>query len=304
VPKLDGILFFPVTPFDSKGRLDTDLLGVHVDRGLGFSCGAVFAACGTGEFHALDSHEHRQVVGTAIKSTQGRAPVFAGVGGPISVAREQLLTAAEAGADGALIMPPYLRSSPSGFERYIESLAATCDLPVIVYHRDNATLTPETAARIAQIPSVFGVKDGVGDIGLMSQIVASVGKAIKGGDKHFQFFNGLATAEMTVRAYRAIGVDLYSSAAFAFAPEIATAYWRALDRGDGAHAAELIERFFAPLAQLRDAAPGYAVSLVKAGVALRGLSVGDVRPPLTAPTPEHLAQLERILSSGLEFVGA
>lgn len=302
MPKVDGILFFPVTPFDSKGRLDTDLLGTHIDHGLGFSCGAVFAACGTGEFHALDANEHRQVVATAIKSAEGRAPVFAGVGGPITVACEQLLSAAEAGAAGALIMPPYVRSSPSGLERYIETIAATCDLPVIVYHRDNATLTPESAARIAQIPSVVGVKDGVGDIDLMSQITATVGAALTGSDKPFQFFNGLPTAEMTVRAYRAIGVDLYSSAAFAFAPEIATAYWRALDGGDGARAAQLLERFFAPLARLRDRAPGYAVSLVKAGVALRGLPVGDVRPPLNPPTPEHLAQLERILSNGLELV--
>lgn len=56
-----------------------------------------------------------------------------------------------------------------------------------------------------------------------------------------------------------------------------------------------------PLVELRDLVPGYAVSLVKAGVRLRGLEVGGVRPPLLDPSPEHVARLEKIITAGLEI---
>ena len=52
-------------------------------------------------------------------------------------------------------------------------------------------------------------------------------------------------------------------------------------------------------AELRSKVPGYAVSLVKAGVRLRGLDVGGPRPPLVAVSAEHEAELEAIIKSGL-----
>ena len=46
------------------------------------------------------------------------------------------------------------------------------------------------------------------------------------------------------------------------------------------------------------------MSLVKAGVGLRGLDAGGVRPPLVDPAPEHLEELRGILAVGLAAVGA
>jgi 5-dehydro-4-deoxyglucarate dehydratase len=104
----------------------------------------------------------------------------------------------------------------------------------------------------------------------------------------FQFFNGLPTAEMTQQAYRAIGVPLYSSAVFCFAPDIALAFHRALADGDSRTADGLIDGFFRPFVELRDQRPGYAVSLVKAATGACGYRVGPVRAPLTAPDPAHV----------------
>jgi 5-dehydro-4-deoxyglucarate dehydratase len=60
--------------------------------------------------------------------------------------------------------------------------------------------------------------------------------------------------------------------------------------------------FFHPFVRLRNQVPGYAVSLIKAGVRLRGLAAGGVRPPLVDPTPRHLAELARIIDAGLAVV--
>jgi 5-dehydro-4-deoxyglucarate dehydratase len=59
-----------------------------------------------------------------------------------------------------------------------------------------------------------------------------------------------------------------------------------------------------PLVEIRDRAPGYAVSLVKAAARLRGRPVGPVRAPLTGPTPADLPDLEALLVAGLDLVGA
>ena len=313
----DGILFFPVTVFGASGAVDTGLTREHVASRLPHGPGGVFAACGTGEYHALSAAEAGAVVRAAVDAVgesaptgpanagaagaSPRVPVIGGTGGPLGHAIEAAQAAEDAGADGLLVLPPYLvTASAAGLERYVEAIAAATSLELVVYHRGTAKFTPESVARLAQNPQVAGFKDGVGDIGVTQEVVLAVEAT---GRTDFQFFNGLLTAELTQGAYRGIGMPLYSSAAFAMAPEVANAYYRAYTDGDEPRRLELLERFYRPLVALRDKAPGYGVALVKAGVRLGGLDVGGVRPPLTDPTPEHLAELERILAVGAELAG-
>ncbi|WDV49874.1 5-dehydro-4-deoxyglucarate dehydratase [Streptomyces coeruleorubidus] len=301
--KFHGVLFFPVTPFAADGSLDEERLAQHIESGVAAGAGGVFVACGTGEFHALSADEIERATRVAVRTTAGRVPVLAAAGGPLPVARDQAARVARAGADGILLLPPYLVSAPQqGLVRYVEEVTAATDLPVVFYQRGTARLTEDTAAEIAALPGVVGLKDGIGDIERMHRVVRAV-RAVP-GTEDFQFFNGLPTAEMTAPAYQGIGVALYSSAVFAFAPEIALAFHRALAEGDEALVSRLLDEFYGPLVALRDEVPGYAVSLVKAGVTLRGLDVGGVRAPLLDPTPEHIARLSELIDRGLEVVGA
>ncbi|SDM39123.1 5-dehydro-4-deoxyglucarate dehydratase [Streptomyces sp. cf386] len=301
--KFQGVLFFPVTPFAADGSLDEERLARHIENGVAAGAGGVFVACGTGEFHALTPDEIERATRVAVETTAGRVPVLAAAGGPPPVARDHAARVERAGADGILLLPPYLVTAPQrGLVRYVEEVTAATDLPVIFYQRGTARLTETTAAEIAALPKVVGLKDGIGDIERMHRIVRAV-RAVPGG-ADFQFFNGLPTAEMTAPAYQGIGVDLYSSAVFAFAPEIALAFHQALARGDHEVVTTLLDEFYGPLVELRDEVPGYAVALVKAGVTLRGLDVGGVRAPLLDLTPEHLARLAKLIDHGLEAVRA
>ncbi|MFI6369984.1 5-dehydro-4-deoxyglucarate dehydratase [Streptomyces sp. NPDC050546] len=301
--KFHGVLFFPVTPFAADGSLDEERLAQHIESGVAAGAGGVFVACGTGEFHALSADEIERATRVAVETTAGRVPVLAAAGGPTPVARDQAARVERAGADGILLLPPYLVSAPQrGLVRYVEEVTAATRLPVVFYQRGTARLTAGTAAEIAALPGVIGLKDGIGDIERMHRIVRAV-RAVP-GTEDFQFFNGLPTAEMTAPAYQDVGVELYSSAVFAFAPEIALAFHRALAEGDGALVSRLLDEFYGPLVALRDEVPGYAVSLVKAGVTLRGLDVGGVRAPLLDPTPEHLARLSGLLDHGLKVAAA
>ncbi|HVT66162.1 MAG TPA: 5-dehydro-4-deoxyglucarate dehydratase [Trebonia sp.] len=298
----NGLLFFPITPYRSDGEVDLDELAAHIKRGVDAGAGGVFVACGTGEFSALEPGEYAEVVRAAVDAIAGRVPVFAGAGGPVRTARRFADLAAAAGASGILLLPPYLtEASGAGLVGYVRG-ATREDLPAIVYNRANARFSEESAVAVARLPQVIGFKDGAGDLDLMSRIVRAVRD--ESNDGTFLFFNGMPTAEVTQRAYRAIGVPLYSSAAFAFAPRVALAYYDALERDDQDTLATLERAFYHPLARLRAKGPGYAVSLIKAGVELAGYSAGGVRPPLTEVTPAHVTELAGILEAGLAAVPA
>ncbi|AFA75692.1 putative dihydrodipicolinate synthetase [Gordonia polyisoprenivorans VH2] len=296
---LDGVLFFPVTPFDADGEVDYDRLAEHVERGVAAGPGGVFIACGTGEFHALGLAEFTRIVRCAVDVVAGRVPVFAGTGGSLVQAKEFAAAAADQGADGLLLLPPYLVTMPpAGLVAYTTQVAAQTNLPVIVYNRANAVFDEQAAVEVAALPTVIGLKDGTGDLDTMARIVGAVTDSLVGSGKEFLFFNGLPTAEITQQAYRAIGVTLYSSATFAFAPELALAFYHSLESGDTALTDDLLRTFFHPLVRLRNRVPGYAVSLVKAGVTLEGIPAGSVRAPLVDPSPAHLDELAAITAAG------
>ncbi|PPS90915.1 5-dehydro-4-deoxyglucarate dehydratase [Streptomyces sp. MH60] len=301
---LEGVLFFPVTPFTDTGEIDLDALHQHVSAGVDAGPGAVFVACGTGEFHALDREEYAAVVGAAVDAAAERVPVYAGVGGALGLARQFARSAAEAGADGLLLMPPYLVESPAaGLVAYARAVGQETDLPLIVYSRANARFDEASAAEVALLPTVTGLKDGTGDLDLVARIVPAVREALSASGKNFQFFNGMPTAEASHPAYRALGVELYSSAAFAFAPDISLAFHRAVEEGDRTRVDALQRTFFHPLVRLRRRVPGYAVSLVKAGVTLAGIKAGPVRPPLTPLTAAETEELAAILAEGRAVLG-
>ena len=298
-PVFAGVLFFPVTPFTESGAVDLDALARHIANGVDAGPGGVFIACGTGEFHALDPQEFEPVVRTAVEVVAGRVPVYAGAGGSIAQAKQFAKAAKDAGADGLLLLPPYLVEMPqAGLVAFVRDVSATTDLPVIVYNRNNARFTEASAIAVSKIPNVIGFKDGTGDLDKVARIVRAVTDALEGEAKDFLFFNGMPTAETTQQAYRAIGVPLYSSATFAFAADIALAFYNALETGNEVLIDALSRAFFHPLVRLRDTVPGYAVSLVKAGVTLEGTPAGPVRPPLVMPSADDLAELRSIIAAG------
>ncbi|WP_052851694.1 5-dehydro-4-deoxyglucarate dehydratase [Streptomyces avicenniae] len=299
--RLGGLLFFPVTPYGPDGSVNLDAYRAHVRAGIDAGAGAVFAACGTGEFHALTPDEFGAVVATAVEVTAGAVPVVAGTGYGTGMAVDLARRAEAAGADGLLALPPYLVVAPQdGLVRHYAAIAAATALDVIVYQRDNAVFTPETVVRLARTPGIVGLKDGLGDLDLLQRTISAVRAELPGSA--FRYFNGLPTAELTGLAYRGLGVHLYSSAVFCFAPEIALAFHAALAADDRETTTALLDGFYRPLVELRNQGRGYAVSLVKAGVRLRGLDVGPVRAPFSEPEPAHVERLARLVETGLTLV--
>ncbi|WP_405558506.1 5-dehydro-4-deoxyglucarate dehydratase [Streptomyces canus] len=293
-----GVLSFPLTSFHDDGTLDPDGFRAHVAAQIATGPGALFPACGTGEFFSLDEDEYRQVVTIAVEEAGGRLPVVAGTGYGWAQAVRFARIAEEAGADALLVLPHYLVAAPQdGLVAQLEQIAARTPLPLIAYQRGQVAFGVDAFRRVAEIPGVIGLKDGHSDLDRLQRLTLAAPEG-------FLFFNGASTAEIQARAYATVGVPAYSSAVHAFAPEIANAFFTALRDGDDGTVEKLLRDFYVPLVELRDRVPGYAVSLVKAAARLRGRPVGPVRAPLTDPSTADLADLERLLASGLDLVGA
>ncbi|MGW0631732.1 5-dehydro-4-deoxyglucarate dehydratase [Streptomyces sp. NPDC002758] len=294
----DGVLSFPLTAFHTDGSLDPDGFRTHVAAQIATAPGAVFPACGTGEFFSLDEDEYRRVVSVTVEEAAGRVPVVAGTGYGWAQAVRFARIAEEAGADALLVLPHYLVAAPQdGLVAQLEQLAARTGLPLIAYQRGQVAFTADALRRIAGIPDVIGLKDGHSDLDRLQRLTLAA-------PEDFLFFNGAATAEIQARAYATVGVPAYSSAVHAFAPEIANAFFTALHGDDHGTVEKLLRDFYVPFVELRDRVPGYAVSLVKAAARLRGRPVGPVRAPLTDPSPADLAGLKTLLATGLDLVGA
>lgn len=293
-----GVLSFPLTSFTAEGELDVDGYRSYLETQLAAAPGAVFPACGTGEFFSLDEDEYRRVVTATVEAADGRVPVVAGIGYGWAQAVRFARIAEEAGADAVLVLPHYLVAAPQdGLVAQLEQIAARTRLPLIAYQRGQVTFTAGSLRRIAAIPGVVGLKDGHSDLDRLQRLTLAAPEG-------FLFFNGASTAEIQARAYATVGVPAYSSAVHAFAPEIAGAFFTALAKGDHDRIDTLLRGFYVPLVELRDRVPGYAVSLVKAAARLRGHQVGPVRAPLTDPGRDDLAALDALLNTGLDLAGA
>ena len=173
----EGLLSFPVTHFTKDFQFDEKPYREHISWLLEHKPAGLFAAGGTGEFFSLTLSEFSSVVRAAVQETAGRVPVLAGCGYGTAMAKEFARAAEDAGADGILLLPPYLMNAEAaGLAAHAEAVCAATKLGVIFYNRDNAIVNDVTLAGLCErCPNLIGFKDGVGDIELMTRIFARMG---------------------------------------------------------------------------------------------------------------------------------
>ncbi|MGO2241831.1 MAG: 5-dehydro-4-deoxyglucarate dehydratase, partial [Halomonas sp.] len=212
----NGLLSFPITDFDSQGRFDEASYRERLEWFISHDISAVFVAGGTGEFFSLSLDEYREVVRVAVEVIDGRLPVIASAGLSVEAGVAFAKAAEEAGADGILLMPPYLTECPQdGLVEYARQICDSTELNVIYYNRGNGIMTASSVQKLADhCPNLIGLKDGKGDIQALNKIIKTVGDRLS-------YIGGVPTAEIFAEAYLSIGVNTYSSAVFNFVPDMA-----------------------------------------------------------------------------------
>ena len=286
-----GLLSFPVTPFDCEGAFNPHAFAAHLEWLSPHKIAGLIVAGGTGELFSLAPAEVIDVVKTA-RVVQPTKPVIAGCGYGTRMACDMAQQIEAAGGDGILLLPHYLINAPQdGIAAHIRAVCNSIQMGVIIYNRGHSVVSAETLEQLVdQCPNLIGFKDGTGDIDTVKRITVRLGARLA-------YIGGMPTHELFAQAFRGAGVDTYSSAVFNFVPETALAFYAAFSNGDDATCNALLRDFYYPFARIRDRKAGYAVSAIKAGVALRGFHTGSVRTPLTDLTEEERHMLKTVIGS-------
>lgn len=268
-----------VTPFAADGAFDEavyrDLIDWQITEGS-----SALVPCGTtGEAATLTADEHFGIVRICVDQAAGRVPVIAGAGSnDTQVAAANIRRAKEAGADAALMVPPYYnRPSQEGIYQHFAQLAEQADLPIVLYNVPGRTVTdiqPATLVRIVTaFPDIFvAVKDASGAIARVSAHRAGCGAD----------FVQLSGNDDMALAFNAMGGRGCISVSANVAPRLCAEFQAACQAGDYAAALALQDRLY-PLhdALFTDASPGpvkYAMTRVRPGFP-QGL-----RLPMTWPS--------------------
>jgi 4-hydroxy-tetrahydrodipicolinate synthase len=266
-----------VTPFDEDGTFIEKSYRELVEWQIAEGSSALVPCGTTGEAATMTKDEHFHVVRVCVEQAKGRVPVLAGAGSnDTRVAIANIEAAKHAGADAALMVPPYYnRPNQEGIFRHFQAVVAACDLPIVLYNVPGRTVTDiavETIGRLAKaFPTIIGIKDATGAIARVS-----AQRAAAGAD-----FCQLSGNDDMALAFNAMGGRGCVSVTANVAPRLCAEFQAACQSGDYASALELQDKLF-PLhaALFTDASPGpvkYAMCKVRPDFP-RGL-----RLPMTWP---------------------
>ncbi|WP_113718953.1 5-dehydro-4-deoxyglucarate dehydratase [Arthrobacter dokdonensis] len=288
----DGLLSFPVTSFNNELAFDEENYRKHLSWQASFPVGGLFAAGGTGEGFSLTPAESTRVVRTAVEEVGKTVPVLASAGGSTAQAVENAKAAEAAGAEGILLLPPYLtEADQQGLTAHVSAVCQATSLGVIIYNRANAIYKDTTVETLAdKHANLIGFKDGVGDIEHDARVYAKL------GDRLF-YLGGLPTAETFALPLMQLGMSTYSSAMYNFVPEFALDFYQDVRNLDRVAVNKKLNDFVIPYLDIRDRVKGYGVSIIKAGLEVIGRPAGGVRPPLQDLAPQDLEDLKALIST-------
>ena len=161
------------TPFRGVGTtgsfetpcIDFQALRSLIERQIREGVAGLVVAGSTGEAAALSATERQSLTAFSGGVAQGRVPVLAGVGtNDTRSTLENAHRAADAGADGLLVVTPYYnRPSQTGLARHFETIARNVRLPIVLYNvpsRTSVDLAPETTVALARsLPNIVAIKE-------------------------------------------------------------------------------------------------------------------------------------------------
>jgi 4-hydroxy-tetrahydrodipicolinate synthase len=278
-----------VTPFRPGGRaVDEPALAANVqwqiDSGI-----SLLIPCGTtGEAATLTEQEWLRVVEITVQAAASRVPVFAGC--THNSTRQAVLNAQKlariTGLNGILSANPYYnKPSQEGQYQHFRAIAEATDLPILLYNipsRTGANLEPETVFRLAELPSIVGIKESSGNMLQIAELLAHTPRA-------FRVFSGddaLALPTLVLG-----GVGLISVASNAIPQQMAQMVNAALT--DNWITARRLNRHFLGLMRALFSEPSPAP--IKAVLTLLGRGNEEMRLPMVPVTAVTRRRLERLL---------
>lgn len=277
-----------VTPFRADGSINYDkleeLIDFHCDNGTDS-----IIICGTtGESATMTEAEHLECVRKAVEFTKGRIPVVAGTGSNCTqTAVELSKEAAEAGADGLLVVTPYYnKCTQQGLIQHYTAIAKEAKAPIIMYSvasRTGVNIAPETAATLVKnVDNIVGIKEASGNL-------SQVAKIMNLTDGNIDLYSGNDDQIVPIMSLGGLGViSVLANVAPKETHDICAKYL-AGDVKDSAKlqikAIPLVDALFSEVNPIP----------VKKAMNLMGMEVGPLRMPLTEMTEPNAEKLAKAM---------
>jgi len=179
-----------VTPMLEDGSVDYASLRKLIDWHIAEGTDCIGVVGTTGESPTVNVEEHREIIRVSVEQAKGRVPIMAGCGANSTAEAIELAKFAKSvGADCQLqVVPYYNKPTQEGLYQHFKAIAeAVPDLPVILYNvpgRSVADMQHETVLRLAQVPSIVGIKEATGNIERAQWLIRDLPKefAVYSGD--------------------------------------------------------------------------------------------------------------------------
>jgi 4-hydroxy-tetrahydrodipicolinate synthase len=282
-----GIMPANILPFRADLSIDEPAYRRHL-RWLADTPGVtgIVANGHAAEVASLSRDERKRTLAIALDEVAGACPIIAGVytdgtAEAVELARD----ARAAGAAGVLLFPPTLfmwgaQAKPDMVLRHYREVAAV-GLPIIAFEYPPLSgigYSPETLARLAEIPEVVGVKDWSNDIVAFEQNL----RAVRATGRPVAM---LSSFTMSLMASFLLGADGAISGMGSVTADLQAELFAACQKGDVDGARRINDRL-EPLVRVFYAPPFVDMHnrMKEALVLLGRIPAPHVRPPLT-PIP-------------------
>jgi 4-hydroxy-tetrahydrodipicolinate synthase len=291
----EGVFAIMVSAFTREGAIDGNAMRRSMDFVLARGVQGLVFLGSTGEFPYIQLKDKKRLVDVVVDHANGRRPVIIGTS---AFGRDDVVElsryAQDAGADGVMIaLPIYYMLSPASIRAHYEAIASAIDLPIVLYNFPATThleMTPDIVIQLAEIDTVVGIKESIGD---MTQVEA----VIKGVKKPFSTFVGGST--FLLEALQLGGAGTADPVANML-PEYVVAVYNAFKAGNRSQATEANNRL-KELRAITASAPNATHAAIKEGMKARGLPIeAIVKPPLPPLTDAQKTQIwQQVEAAGL-----
>ncbi len=172
---LRGIIVPMITPLAATDELDEPGLERLVDHLVAGGVHGLFLLGSCGEGPSMSHRLRRDLVKRVCAQVDGRIPVLVGITDTCFAESAALAAyAAEAGADAAVVAPPfYYPAAQSELVTYVRRLARELSIPLVLYNMPSLTkvsFEPATVRQLLDEPTLVGVKDSSGDLDYFQQV--------------------------------------------------------------------------------------------------------------------------------------
>jgi len=276
-----------VTPFTKSGELDEKAVRRLGRRQIDLGIHFLVPLGTTGENPTLELSERIRMVEILVDEAKGAVPILAGAGGYNTKEVVHLARVMQkAGADGLLSVTPYYnKPTQEGLVEHFKAIADATPLPIVLYNiagRTGVNIETPTLARLAQIPSIIGVKEASGSLSQMCDVLRTL-------PADFLVLSGDDALTLPLMAVGGRGVISVVSNQI---PREMSQMVEAAERNDFA-ASRVVHRRIIGLMQINfvEANPGP----VKYAMAAMGLLEEAYRLPMVPPKPESKAKVDAVL---------